>query len=338
METGRRKVKINYIDFWSDLDKENFLFTRILRKKYDVEISSHPDYVFCSYFGNKHFKYRDCVKIAFLGENLVPDFNLYDYAMGFHNIIFDDRYLRYPLYALYEPMIKPALLKHTHPDNAYQSKKGFCNYVISNPNAAPERDRMIALLNSYQKVDSGGRYRNNVGGPVTDKMAFAKQYRFTMAFENSSTKGYTTEKILEAFAASTIPIYWGNPEVAKEFNPEAFVNCHEYDSLEDVLTEVRQINEDEKRLLGMLKAPILKDDSLAKKYFDDSYLEAFLYPIFEKDAKDVKRRNMVYIGMDYQNKLRKAYRAKATMDVIDKPIHLIKKTAKQRKSSRINGK
>ena len=44
--------------------------------------------------------YPNAVKIYFTGENDVPDFNLADYALGFHYIDFGDRYLRFPLYLL----------------------------------------------------------------------------------------------------------------------------------------------------------------------------------------------------------------------------------------------
>lgn len=46
--------------------------------------------------------YNNCEKILFTGENYVPDFHPYDYAMGFHYIDFGDRYLRFPLYVFYQ--------------------------------------------------------------------------------------------------------------------------------------------------------------------------------------------------------------------------------------------
>ena len=327
-----KTVRINYIDFWSDLDKENCLFTRILKKYYNVEISDKPDYVFCSYFGDSHFKYRDAVKIFFVGENVVPDFNLYDYALGFHYIDFEDRYLRLPLYVLYDYRHEAVANKHLLGNDYYLGKSGFCNYVISNPDAAGERDAMVDMLNKYKRVDSGGRYRNNVGGPVRDKMEFASKYKFTMSFENSSTPGYTTEKIYEAFAAGTIPIYWGNPDIAREFNPKAFVNCHEYGSLEEACRRIREIDENEELYLEIMKEPAYTSDSLAYKYLQEDYTDDFLRNIFECDYGSAKRRNMVYVGRDYQHKMDCAVRVTRGLDVIKKPIHLLNKTIKQKTS------
>ena len=65
-----KKIKIDFIDFWSDLDKTDNLFYNTLCRYYDVEISDTPDYVFCSCFSDKHFNYQDCVKIYFTGENI----------------------------------------------------------------------------------------------------------------------------------------------------------------------------------------------------------------------------------------------------------------------------
>ena len=49
---------------------------------------------------------------------------------------------------------------------------------------------------------------NNIGGAVSDKFAFQQKHKFSIAFENTSYCGYCTEKIVEAFVAGTIPIYW----------------------------------------------------------------------------------------------------------------------------------
>lgn len=332
MNKDKKKIKINFIDFWPGFQKDNNFFYNILIKYYDVEISENPDYVFCSWFSRKHYKYQDCVKIYYTGENIVPDFNVYDYAMGFHYIDFEDRYLRLPHYVLYSDRIPLALKKHTYDDEYYLQKKKFCNYVVSNPNADEMRDRMLDALNKYKTVDSGGRYRNNVGGPVEDKIAFAKQYRFSLAFENSSTNGYTTEKIFEAFAADTIPIYWGSKSIAKEFNPAAFVNCHDFQDLESVVERVKVIYEDEGLYLQMMKAPILLEDSEAKKCLDDDYTDSFLRNIFDQDLDKVKRRNMIYIGLDYQNKMKDACKVADALDVVKKPVHLIKKKQAQRKT------
>ncbi len=324
-----KKIKIDFVDFWPDFVKTDNYFINRLRKYYEVEISPQPDYVFCSVFSDKHLKYADCVKIFFTGENIIPDFNLYDYGMGFHYINFDDRYLRLPLYALYTEDVELALKKHTFSDEYYLSKKKFCNRVVSNPDAATLRDEMYRKLCKYHMVDSGGKFRNNVGGPVKDKIAFEKEYRLTLSFENSSMRGYTTEKILQAFAGDTIPIYWGNPDVALEFNPDSFINCMDYPDIRSMIGRIREVWENEDEYLRMVKAPIVREDSLAAQYLKDDYADAFLRNIFDQDLSVAKRRNMVYIGRTYQKKLKDAMQIKVALDVVKKPMHLFNKKKAQ---------
>ena len=51
-------------------------------------------------------------------------------------------------------------------------------------------------------------------------------YNFTIAFENSDYPGYITEKIIHAFIAGTIPLYWGGGEYLKDTIPaDCFINC-----------------------------------------------------------------------------------------------------------------
>ena len=330
MET-KKKIKIDFVDFWPDFVKTDNFFYNTLIKYYDVEISDTPDYIFSGGFSDKHFDYQDCVKIFFTGENIVPDFNLFDYAMGFHYIDFEDRYLRLPLYALYsrDKVIEPALNKHTYTDEYYLSKKKFCNRVVSNPYAMGERDHMFLKLNEYKEIDSGGKYRNNVGGPVADKVAFEKDYKFTLAFENSCMNGYTTEKILEAFAGDTIPVYWGSSRIKEEFNPEAFIDAASFGSIEAAIEEIKRIDNDDELFLKMMKAPILTDDVQAKMILEEDFADGFLRHIFDQDLEVAKRRNMVYLGRDYQKKLKDAKKAVRMLDVIKKPMHLMNKVRYQ---------
>ena len=52
-------------------------------------------------------------------------------------------------------------------------------------------------------------------GKCGDKIAVASRYRFALVMENQRQPGYVSEKLLDAFAAGAIPIYWGAPDVYK---------------------------------------------------------------------------------------------------------------------------
>ncbi len=293
-----KKIRIAFSDFWDVFDPENNFIMDALKGEFDVEISSDPEFVFCSIFGRRYLKY-DCARIFYTGENLAPDFNLVDYAMGFGQIEYYDRFLQLPHYVLYPRACKLANEKHLMADKDLLDRK-FCNYVISNALSADARLRMIEKLEGYKPLDSGGRYHNNVGGPVADKIEFSKGYKFSIAFENSSSRGYTTEKIMESFAAGNVPIYWGNPDIAKEFNPDSFINCHDFDSFDAVVDHVRKINEDDELYLRMAKAPIVTKESLAARYLSKDYVSEYLKHICSQDLKDAIRRNTIYMGRYYE--------------------------------------
>jgi hypothetical protein len=39
----KKKIKINFTDFWPGFDKKNNYFCKLLRSEFDVELSHNPD-------------------------------------------------------------------------------------------------------------------------------------------------------------------------------------------------------------------------------------------------------------------------------------------------------
>jgi len=303
-----KTIRIKFVDFYEHFVPENFLFYKTLAEHYKIELSDTPDYLFFSVFGNEHLKF-DCVKIFWTGENQTPDFNVCDYAVGFDYLNFDDRYLRFPLYYTYKEDYDLMLGKTYFQEDTLFSKTGFCSFVYSNNYASPERKEFFDLLSAYKLIASGGRYLNNTDGAVVDKLAFQKGYKFAIAFENASYPGYATEKLVQAFAAQSIPIYWGDPKIAEQFNTGSFINCHDFASFTDVIKRVKQIDNDDAAYLQMLQTPALVN---AENEYENamSALSAFLENIVEQPLRNAKRYNREYWGRKYIKKelqLQKAY-------------------------------
>lgn len=324
------KVKINFVNFWGNFNKEDNFITEIIKTKYQVEISENPDYVFASVLGEDmdFLKYEDAIRIFYTGENVIPDFNLYDYAIGFCHLKFSDRYMRYPLYRnkIYRENWKKAQLKHTIPRREYEQKHtGFCNFVYSNSQIVmPEREQLLNMMDLYKRVDCGGRYRNNVGGPVADKLEFCSNYKFTIAVENTSSPGYTTEKLIDAWAAGTIPIYYGDPLIAKEFNNKAFVNCHDCDNFEDVMEVVKKLDTNDDAYAEMMSEPICMFSENSDE--TDSELRDFILHILSQPKECAYRRDRYAWGKVYENRLIGLYELKN--NVIIKALYKTYKTLK----------
>ena len=296
----KKTIKLKYVDHDSKvITPADGPFWNILSKRYNIEPSDDPDYVIYGPFGDEHLRYFDAVKIFYTGECITPDFNLCDYAIGFDYLEFGDRYFRYPLWLKYgrEQNLR---MEHKHLDiNASLAKRDFCSYVVSNEDGDAMRDQLFDYISEYKKIDSGGRYRNNIGIPngVSDKLEFQKSHKFALACENCSHIGYTTEKLMEAFEAQTVPIYWGDPEVVRDFNPDSFISCNGK-SLQEVLEEVIRIDQDDAVYMNMLSQPALKGSNQGI-LVREKELEEFLYGIFDQDKEVAFRRNRICWGRRY---------------------------------------
>lgn len=250
-----RELTIAFTDFWPGFDINDNFFTQVLSRKYNVSVvepHEKPDIHIYSFFGTEHLKY-DNLKLYYTGENDVPNFNFCDYAISFHHLSLRDRHLRLPLYVIYPAFEN--LRKQDRIITESEFEREFCSVLISNnSNCDSIRMDFLNLLNSYRKVASGGRYANNVGGPVDDKLEFISNYKFNLAFENSLVYGYTTEKIIDPLGTKTIPIYWGNPDVELEINPKSFINIHKFENVEKALEYIRYVDGNRSEYLEILSA------------------------------------------------------------------------------------
>ena len=299
----KRTVKVQFLDYWADFQKkrEQYLLLRILRKHYDVQICDDPDYVFFSVMGEKHWGVPDrCIKICHTGENLVPDFNACDYAIGFDWMEFGDRYLRFPLYYTYGKELNLALEnRHLFNEEELRAmKQDFCSITVSNANRNPVFKELFEALSKYKRVNSGGRWMNNVGGPVADKMTFDRRHKFSIACENSASPGYTTEKLVQAFAAKTIPIYWGDPLVSRVFNTKAFINVNDFASVDEVVNRIKMIDNSDELYLQMMREPALVSEAYNRES-QMAVLKRFSDNIFCCPKEEAKRRNRIFWGRKY---------------------------------------
>ena len=102
----------------------------------------------------------------------------------------------YPLIKLFREAYSALCAARPSAESVACKKTGFCAYVMSNTkNSAPEREQLVDALNLYKPVAMGGKWRNNVGGPVEDKIAFQSDYKFVLAIENHSAPRLPNRKI-----------------------------------------------------------------------------------------------------------------------------------------------
>jgi hypothetical protein len=88
-----------------------------------------------------------------------------------------------------------------------------------------------AMVNSWQRLVPEPRLvaaRKVYKGFATSKSATLGKYKFSLCFENSVLKGWTTEKIFDCFFAGTIPVYWGAPDIADYIPRECFIDKRQF--------------------------------------------------------------------------------------------------------------
>lgn len=296
-----KKIKIKIL---GHIPNNTFLYSHYilttLQKYYEVELSDTPEYLFYHDTAYEHYLYDGCIKIFYTGENISPNFNQCDYAISFDYLNFEDRHYRMPLYlvsSFYSNEEKRVAGDRYLQESARLSqeelttKKEFCSFVYSNYRAEHQRKMIFEALSNYKRVTSGGGYLNNTDNKkIKNKLEFEMKHKFSIAFENSSRSGYTTEKIVGSIAAKTIPIYWGNPNIAREFNTRRFINCHDYDSFDQVVEKVKELDANDELYLKMVNEPIAADNY----NFEEVRLgfDTFLKKIIDQPLKKAERRTI----------------------------------------------
>lgn len=315
------KRRIYFVHSWVH-DIDSFLEYTDLNLEDGVELvwdEKEPEILFGS---DNIYTNRECNKVfrklyekarvtVFYGtEACFTDFNLFDYGLGYDNTIKYNRYVQIPIERFYRKMFNDEPINIEEATNLL-NKNGsvkFCNFLYSNPFAHPFRDKLFYAISDYKHVDSLGKHLNNTGrggtgfvGHYQDMVALKRGYKFSIAVENIKFPGWTSEKIYTSLNAHTIPIYWGNPDVEFEINPNCLINCMKYNSIEDIIEEIRRIDNDDEAWIQMVSSPWHTPEQL--KYLENRSKEydRFMNDILIKPIEEIKQRRIGTYQWYYRN-------------------------------------
>jgi GR25 family glycosyltransferase involved in LPS biosynthesis len=241
---------------------------------------TNPDLIVFSVFGDTWKGYPGIPKVHFTGENTSrvehPDVKL---NLSFENVdMVNEAYLRFPLWImeinwfcanndrLVNTKTIPLELCTRTSETTLESRKRFCSFIVSNPRNAV-RNNAFHTLSQYKPVDSGGRLFNNIGNELAAglgggggeliKTKFMMNYKFAIAYENESNNGYCTEKYLHAKAAGTVPIYWGDPDFERDFDPAGCIDARNFRTPEELIAAVREVDTDDSLWAAKAAVPAL---------------------------------------------------------------------------------
>ena len=232
------------------------------------------------------------VKIFFTNENCRPNMGKCDWAFTYEydEELKNPRHLRLPSYKFdYSPLCKELANKKVNITQIKKEKTKFCNFIYSNH--VDIRNDFFKELNKYKKVESWGACYNNMNQrlpgsrrfpqgykpglkPGPNKPAdFLNRFKFTISFENSEYPGYITDKLAEPMAVNSIPIFWGNPLIHRDFNTKSFLNYYDFER--DVKKKIPTI---------FFKIPVIR--ILTKKYVQRITFEKLIKRVIEIDNDD----------------------------------------------------
>ena len=202
-------------------------------------------------------------KIFYLGEPNNIDISNYDITL--HGSAEGKNSVNLPLYVYYihrtnflERCINKPIVTKIPPK--------FCCFIISN-SCCPIRNKMFEMLNTYKRVDSLGRYNNNVGyylhcGYWTDEFrSYISQYKFIICFENTKKDWYHTEKIVNPYLSGVIPIYWSSHTIKEDINTESmiFLEDESEESFKNVINKVIELDQNDEKYLECVNKPMFND-------------------------------------------------------------------------------
>lgn len=283
---SKKRLKLYSLDLFNRAFHIQWLKKRFGDKfiiEYDKD---NPDYLIYNIFGNQHLnpKYKNAIKIAVFTENCIPNLNEVDYALGHAHMNYLDRYFKYSVFLWSNTKIinekREEVLK-----SPIRTK--FCAAVISNSNWNNFRNKFINELIKYKKVDMGGRFRNNIGGRVKNKIKFLSSYKFSIAMENSNGDGYSSEKITHSFIAGTIPIYYGDYLIDEYINPKSYIHIKGEKDIRAKIEYIKSIDNDNEIYRSILRENVIIDNNFSEKIHNE--LNLFFYNIFQQEKSRARR-------------------------------------------------
>lgn len=275
----KKQIRIGFANMWEGFNSSSNFFVDLLNYHgYKTEGVSNLENIDLLIFGPFGQIIPDikCPKVFFTGENINNPTSA-DLYLTF-NPVEDETHIRLPLWMLFlnwfskeidktqNPQTLPVELATQQHPVGFEDREDF-SFVVSNPSNELRNDVFLKLIENY-KINSGGALYNNIGGPLYSryggggagdiiKHEFLEKHKFNICFENSKGEGYVTEKLLHAKLAGCVPIYWGAPEAAKDFNPEGFIDVSECNSVDKVVEKISGILAFPDKLKQMAMTPAL---------------------------------------------------------------------------------
>lgn len=269
-------MKICVVNFWEgafDGDFFDFFFRSCFGDLTYTSNQYDADLVVTSVFG--HTQTDPQKTLAYIGENIRPSYIGYNHSLSFDWDTYGGRNFRLPLWYArlawggfeqkprhdnhhnhgYEQLIPIKML--TQPRKLdIKAKDKFCALIANN--AEGLRVNLFHTLSKYKQIDG---YGNMFGNPLRkSKFAILPEYKFCLCPENSIYDGYVTEKLIDAYAGLTVPLYSGDISVGSDFNEAAFLNYQDSKNMDWFVDTTTALDETPDLYKSVYEQPLLEKE------------------------------------------------------------------------------
>jgi hypothetical protein len=100
---------------------------------------------------------------------------------------------------------------------------------------------------------------------------------------------------------NSIPIYWGDPAIQRDFNTKSFININDFKSYDEAIEYIIQLDANDEKYLEVASQPWLKDNKI-----EEEFLEESLFNFFNFILTDSKRKKPVAksLFLNYSNRFK----------------------------------
>ena len=271
--------KVCVTNFWDGAFDGDFFdfFFRTAFDGIDYVLNPHEaNVVISSVFGRTQTDPKKT--IMYIGENVRPNFMHYDHSLSFDHDDYGGRNFRLPLWwsrLAWDGFVQKPRKPNAH-NHGYEQlldikslmqprkldmsiKDKFCAMIAGNPEGL--RVNLFNSVSQYKPIDGYGLMFGN--SLRKSKFAVLPEYKFCLCPENSVYDGYVTEKLIDAYAGLTVPLYSGDMSVKEDFNTKAFINYQNFKRTEIFLHDISWFDTDFGLYKDMYEQPLLlKEPSL----------------------------------------------------------------------------
>lgn len=277
---SRPELSVSFHNFWDHFHPESSFHYQALAQRFRLKLEPvGRDLQIYSVFKAAQLKTLPGtrpLRVWWTTEPVEPRRAVFDLHFGFlPQSILGERWHRYPLWITYLSfdggLDHPSSIQRLLAPRQVMPRERFCNFIYSN--ATSIRAEFFLRLNARRPVDSLGRLLGGPGSPVGDKLTALARYRMTIAFENSLSPGYVTEKLVEPLLAGSIPIYYGADEAKTDFNPKAILFARDFGNMHALIDHVVKLDDSHEALAEMAAEPVFRDNRIPYEHTPDFFAD-----------------------------------------------------------------